>query len=373
MSAQPILLAAGGTGGHMFPAEATARALLAKGRDVVLVTDARGQAFDALPDVPVHRIAAASPSGGLLAKAKAAVLLARGTGQASRLIGRLDPAAVIGFGSYASIPTLYAGAGAGVPLLLHEQNAHLGRANRLMANKAAAIGTGFPRVDGLKAHIKAPVIMTGNPVRPAFLDHRDTVYAPPAADRPIRLLVLGGSQGARALSDLVPAALTGLPTEVQARIRLTQQVRTEDLDRVRAAYADTPIEADLARFFTDVPDRLAAAHLVIARAGASTVAELTCLGRPAILIPYPFATDDHQALNAQALEAAGAAMLAPQHSLTAERLREMVNHLLMDVGRLGWMAGNARAFAPIDAADRLADLAIGLGRGADAIETGRPA
>ena len=172
---------------------------------------------------------------------------------------------------------------------------------------------------------------------------------------------------------MVPAALTGLPTEVQARIRLTQQVRTEDLDRVRAAYADTPIEADLARFFTDVPDRLAAAHLVIARAGASTVAELTCLGRPAILIPYPFATDDHQALNAQALEAAGAAMLAPQHSLTAERLREMVNHLLMDVGRLGWMAGNARAFAPIDAADRLADLAIGLGHGADAIETGRPA
>lgn len=368
MTARPILLAAGGTGGHMFPAEATARALVAKGQTVALVTDARGQAFEALPEVPVHRVAAASPSGGLWTKAKAAVLLARGAGQASRLIKRLDPAAVIGFGSYASIPTLYAAAGARVPLLLHEQNAYLGRANRLMADKASAIATGFPRVDGLKTGVKAPVIMTGNPVRPAFVDHRDSAYTPPASDQPIRLLVLGGSQGARALSDLVPAALTGLPAEIQARIALTQQVRTEDLDRVRAAYADSPITTDLARFFTDVPDRLAAAHLVIARAGASTVAELTCLGRPAILIPYPFATDDHQTLNAQALEAAGAAVLAPQQSLTTDRLREMVDHLLMDVGRLSWMAGNARDFAPVDAAERLADLAIGLGQGAGAIE-----
>lgn len=363
MTDRPILLAAGGTGGHMFPAEATAQALLAKGQPVALVTDARGQAFDALPDVPVHRVSAASPAGGLWSKAKAAVLLARGAGQASRLIKQLDPAAIVGFGSYASIPALYAAAGAKVPMLLHEQNAHLGRANRLMADRASVIATGFPGVDGLKPTVRAPVIMTGNPVRQPFLAHRGAAYSPPTNTQPIRLLILGGSQGARILSDLVPDALTGLPDEVQARIKLTQQVRPEDHDRVRAAYAGSPIEADLARFFTDVPDRLAAAHLVIARSGASTVAELTCIGRPSILIPYPHATDDHQTLNAQALETAGSALLAPQSTLTVERLRNLIGHLLMDVGRLSWMAGNAADFAPIDAADRVADLAIALANG----------
>ncbi|WP_207458296.1 undecaprenyldiphospho-muramoylpentapeptide beta-N-acetylglucosaminyltransferase [Azospirillum sp. SYSU D00513] len=359
---KPILLAAGGTGGHFFPAEALARELLARGRAVTLVTDRRGQAFgDSLPEVPVHRIQAAAPGGGLLGKVKAAVQLGIGTIEARALMRQLDPCAVVGFGGYPSVPTVFAAGRAGIPTVLHEQNAVLGRANRMLAGRARRIAVAFPEMAAVRDADRAKLVRTGNPVRPPIAARRDAGYAAPSADGPVRLLVTGGSQGARVFSEIIPEALRRLPGALRARIELAQQCRPEELDATRARYQGMGLGAlTLESFFRDMPDRLAACHLAVTRAGASTVAELTCIGRPALLVPYPHAMDDHQTANARQLAAVGAAWLIPQPDFTAETLAERLTGLLSDPAALAHAARAAHGWGSDDAAVRLADAVVEL-------------
>jgi len=356
-----VLLAAGGTGGHVFPAEALAAVLIGRGCRVGLVTDARGQRHGGtLGALETWRVQAGGLAGsGPFGKLSGAVRLVWGMLQARRLLARLKPDVVVGFGGYAAFPACAAAIGAQRPTVIHEQNAVLGRANRLLASGATRIATALPVTrhvpTGKGGHV-------GNPVRPATLEVRDVPYAPPAPGAPIRLLVTGGSQGARILSDLVPLALAGLPDELRDRVRVAQQCRPEDLARVQEAYQAAGIQAETAAFFDDIPARLVSAHLVICRAGASTVAELTCVGRPALLIPYPHATDDHQSANARALDEAGAGWLTPQDSLDPATLSGRLAALLTAPETLAAVAGRARQMGRPDAAERLADLALSLAR-----------
>ncbi|SUS03897.1 UDP-N-acetylglucosamine--N-acetylmuramyl-(pentapeptide) pyrophosphoryl-undecaprenol N-acetylglucosamine transferase [uncultured Defluviicoccus sp.] len=359
-----IVLAAGGTGGHIFPAEALAAALAARGARTVLFTDRRGGSFGgALAGVEVCRIRAGGIAGlGIVARLRSIVDLGLGLVQALLRLRRLAPDAVVGFGGYASLPTVLAACWLGCPSLVHEQNAVLGRANRLLAGRVERIATAFEKLAHLPAAAAAKLVRTGMPVRPAFAGLERQSYPAPAADGAVRLLVLGGSQGARVLSTLVPAAIGLLPSDLRRRLAISQQCRPEDLEAVRSAYAGLAVAADLATFFDNVPSRLAAAHLVIARAGASTVAELTTVGRPAILIPYPYATDDHQAANAQALAAAGAAVAMTEAGLTAERLAGELAALLGAPDVLAALAAKSRAIGIPDAGDRLADLVMATAR-----------
>ncbi len=362
MTAALIVLAAGGTGGHVFPAEALASELLERGHALVLVTDRRGQAYGGtLGRLDTHRIAAGGIAGrGPLAKARAVAELGVGVLQARALLARLRPAAVVGFGGYASVPTMVAATLLGLPTAIHEQNAVLGRANRLLAGRVRRIATSYAQVAHVDHRLAAKVVRTGMPVRAAIAALRD--QPPPRLDEagPIRLLVLGGSQGARALSEVVPSALAALPEELRRRLSVSQQCRPEDLDAVRAAYAGSGVDANLDSFFHDIPERMAASHLVIARSGASTVAELTTLGRPAILVPYPHATDDHQTANAHAVDDCGGAWLMPQDSFTADALAARLAALLAQPGTLARAAECARAAGRPDAAQLLADLVAQL-------------
>ncbi|MBF0325409.1 MAG: undecaprenyldiphospho-muramoylpentapeptide beta-N-acetylglucosaminyltransferase [Alphaproteobacteria bacterium] len=362
MSAPLALLAAGGTGGHVFPAEALAATLMERGWRLGLVTDRRGQAYGGtLGAIDTWRIHAGAIAGrGILARIKAAAALGMGIIQARALLKRVRPDAIIGFGGYASVPTMVAATMLGLPTVLHEQNGVLGRANRLLAGRVRAIATSYATVAHLDLAWAAKVTQTGMPVRPQIAALRDAAYPALDAASPISLLVLGGSQGARILSEVVPAALKGLPEALRSRIRISQQCRPEDLDGVRAAYAGSGIDATLDSFFADVPERLAAAHLVIARSGASTMAELTCLGRPAILVPYPHAVDDHQTANARALDEVGGAWLMPQTDFTAHTLAARLESLFAQPGTLARAACCARAAGRPDAALRLADLVISL-------------
>ncbi|MGE5546134.1 MAG: undecaprenyldiphospho-muramoylpentapeptide beta-N-acetylglucosaminyltransferase [Solirubrobacterales bacterium] len=362
MSQPFAVLAAGGTGGHVFPAEALASELLARGWRLALVTDKRGHAYGGtLGSLETFRISAGGIAGrGLLPKVRAVFELGIGVIQARGLLGRLRPTALIGFGGYASVPTMVAGTMLGIPTAIHEQNAVLGRANRLLAGRVRRIATSYSHVEHLDPAWHRKVVQTGMPVRAAVAAQREATYPPLDAEGPVDLLVLGGSQGARVLSEVVPAALARLPHSLRERIRISQQCRPEDLEGVRAAYAGTGIQATLESFFSDVPERMAAAHLVIARSGASTVAELTALGRPAILVPYPHAIDDHQTANARAVDEAGGAWLMPQSAFTADSLASRLESLLTQPGTLVRAAGCARAAARPDAAARLADLVAAL-------------
>ena len=362
MSAPLALLAAGGTGGHVFPAEALAATLLERGWRLGLVTDRRGESYGGtLGRIETWRIAAGAVAGrGPAGRIKAVAEMGLGIIQARALLKRLQPAAVIGFGGYASVPAMLAATLLGLPAAIHEQNAVLGRANRMLAGRVRAIATSYPQVAHLDAAWAAKVTQTGMPVRPGIAALRDFPYSALDGTLPVRLLVLGGSQGARVLSEVVHAALAALPDGLRTRLSVVQQCRPEDLEQVRAAYAASNIPATLDSFFTDIPERMAAAHLVIARAGASTVAELTCLGRPSILVPYPHATDDHQTANARAVDEAGGAWLMPQPAFTAAALTARLEQLFCQPGTLARAAGCARAAGRPDAAARLADLAVSL-------------
>ena len=361
-----VVLAAGGTGGHMFPAEALARALLTRGRRVALMTDGRGEAFgERLPGVALHRIRAGRTSGNLLRKALGLVELALGTLEAGRQLRALGPAAVVGFGGYPSVPTMLAAVRQNRPTVIHEQNALLGRANRLLASRARRIATSFAEVTGIGPGDRGRVTETGNPVRPAVTALRETPYRESRGDAAFELLVLGGSQGARILSAVIPEALARLPEPLRRRLRLAQQARPEDLEAVRAAHAASGIGADIRPFFDDVPARLAWAQLVIARSGASTVAELTVMGRPAILVPYRYAADDHQTANARALEAAGAAWVMTETVFTVDALSHRLETLMEAPDTLAKAARAAHGLGRPDAAERLADLV--LATAADAV------
>ncbi len=351
-------LAAGGTGGHLFPAEAVARLLVASGAAVHLLTDRRADAFAAsAPGVTIDQVRAGQLGGGPLHAAYGLAELAVGMMQARRLLRRLAPAAVIGFGGYPSVPTMLAAAQLGLPTLIHEQNAVFGRANRLLAPRARRIATGFAATRGLRPADLARAVHTGNPVRPAIQAVGEIPYAPPVAT--IELLITGGSQGARIFSEIVPTALRQLPDGLRTRLQVSQQARPEDKDAVAAQYREAGIGATVDSFFTDMPARLQRAHLVICRAGASTIAELAASGRPAVLVPYPHAMDDHQTANAAAFAKSGGWVIA-QPEFTAARLAGRLAGLLGDAAALIAAAAAARAFARDDAALRLAALAQDL-------------
>jgi UDP-N-acetylglucosamine--N-acetylmuramyl-(pentapeptide) pyrophosphoryl-undecaprenol N-acetylglucosamine transferase len=350
----PILLAAGGTGGHVFPAEALAAELLKRGHRVGLVTDTRGKGFGQnLPELPLYRIPAGTPSGrSLLGKLMSVVEIGHGVVAALTLLGLTRPVAVVGFGGYPALPLLLAARLRKIPIVVHEQNAVLGRVNRLVARFATRIATSFPATHFLPE--QAVVTVTGNPVRPAILAAADVPYTAP--DQSLRVLIMGGSQGARVLSDSVPAALASLPAEMKKRLRVVQQCRAEDLDRVRAAYTAAGIQAETATFFSDVAQRLAVAHLVVSRSGASSTAEIAVIGRPSLLVPYAHAMDDHQTANAQALAHAGGAEVIAQDKFTPERVAMAFNDLLADPAQLADMAAHARSVGRPLAAQALADL-----------------
>lgn len=359
MTVRHIALAAGGTGGHVFPALGLAEALCRRGHLVTVLTDARGNAFDVAEAAwTVRRIRASSPSKpGLIAKLTAGAQLGLGLLDARRVLkaGAVD--AVVGFGGYPSVPTVLAAATRQLPVVLHEQNAVLGRANRWLAGRARAIATSFDVTQGLEGRT-VTIERTGNPVRPAILERRAEAYPGVPLEGPVRLLVFGGSLGARVFSDVVPAAIGALPKALRDRIQITQQCRPEDVDRVKAAHDGFGRQVEVKPFFDDIPDRLAAAHLVIARAGASTVAELAVIGRPSILVPYRYAMDDHQSANAAALVRAGGGWSIAEASLTPKDLTERLNILLNDPGQLAAAAAAARAFGITDATERLAALVL---------------
>jgi UDP-N-acetylglucosamine--N-acetylmuramyl-(pentapeptide) pyrophosphoryl-undecaprenol N-acetylglucosamine transferase len=358
---QPFVLAAGGTGGHRFPAEALAGELIARGRRVHLLTDARTDAFAGrVVGIDVHWVRTGRLGGGPIRNAYAFAELAAGAVQARRLLRRLSPAGVIGFGGYPSVPTMLAAAYLGLPTVIHEQNAVLGRANRLLAARMGQIATGFPAIKGLRPADRARAIYTGNPVRQAVLGAGEGGYFPPRPGEPVELLVLGGSQGAHIFSELVPPALAALPALLRGALRVSQQARAEDLAAAARRYAEIGIAAELESFFSDVPHRLARAHLVICRAGASTVAELAAAGRPALLVPYPHAADDHQAANAQAFAEAGGGWTVAQADLSPDTLACRLEQLFADRARLTAAAQAAFQFGRRDAAHRLALLALGL-------------
>jgi len=368
-----FVLAAGGTGGHLFPAEALARLLVAAGGSVHLVTDQRADTFaEAVPGVAICRVRAGRLGGGPLHSAYGLAELAVGIVQARRLLRRLAPAAVIGFGGYPSAPTMLAATRLGLPTLIHEQNAVLGRANRLLAPRAHRIATGFAETFGLRPADQSRAVHTGNPVRPAILAAA-CGYGAPEPGRPIELLILGGSQGARIFSEIVPPALAALTPGIRARLRVSQQARPEDRSAVTAKLQALGIEAEVESFFADVPARLARAHLVICRAGASTVAELAIAGRPALLVPYPHATDDHQSANAGEFAASGGAWVVPQSELTPGVLAERLKQLFADPAGLRAAAEAARSVARDDAAERLAALAQALTRGRNGVPLERAA
>jgi len=358
-----IVLAAGGTGGHVFPAEALAQELLSMGHRLALVTDKRGTGYaGTLGLIDTHHISAQGLAGqGVLGKLKGLIALGRGILQARHLLHELNPAAVVGFGGYASAPTMIAATQLGLPTIIHEQNAVLGRANRLLAKRVNRVCTSYDL--SKPAPIGAEIVRTGMPVRPAIAAQRATAYVAPMENGPIKLLVFGGSQGARIFSDVIPAAVNLLAEPLRKRLEISQQCRPEELDRTHAAYAEAGVHVQLRHFFDNVPELLANAHLLIARSGASTVAEVSVVGRPSILVPYPFAADDHQTANAQALATEGGAWLLRQPQFTPEALAERLTQFAATPYSLTAAAAAAAAFAVPDAASRLADVVTTLIRG----------
>jgi UDP-N-acetylglucosamine--N-acetylmuramyl-(pentapeptide) pyrophosphoryl-undecaprenol N-acetylglucosamine transferase len=353
-----ILLAAGGTGGHLFPAEALATALMKRGLRVRLVTDERAIRYSGLFSkamidvVPSETVRGRTP----WALARTGAMLGAGTIKALALMQRLKPAAVVGFGGYPTLPPLFAAKLAGVPTLIHDSNAVLGRANRFLSTRVSAIATSLPGVLDRDPTLAGKTTVTGTPMRPAVLAAATVAYAVPGLTDPLRLLVVGGSQGARIMADVVPGAIERLEPALWSRVVLVQQVRDEDMARVRAVYDRLKIKAELALFFGDLPARLASSHLVVSRSGAGTVAELAAIGRPSILVPLPGAIDQDQFANAGVLAAVDGAIRLPQDEFTPDRLAAEISALAAEPQRLAAMAQAARSVGRLDAAERLADL-----------------
>lgn len=362
MTAPLVLLSAGGTGGHLFPAESLANALKASGVRVVLVTDKRANAYaGSFPAEEIIEIPSATPSGrSVLQMAKAAFLLGKGILKAIPVIRRLKPAAAVGFGGYPTVPPILAASFLGVPTVIHEANGVLGRANRLLARRASLIATGFEATKGVPADVSGQRVHSGNPIRPPVLEAAKIAYPALSQDSRVKLLVFGGSQGARVMSDIVPPAIALLPTEIRARLSICQQAREEDLQRVRETYRKLDVACEVEPFFKDLPRRIADAHLVISRSGASTVAELSVIGRPSILVPLPGSLDQDQAANAKTLADIGAAIVLTQVEFTPERLASEIQGLLTEPERLTRAAASAKSAGISDAAERLAEAVLKL-------------
>ncbi len=353
-----LVIAAGGTGGHMIPADALSDALLRRGHRVTLLTDARGLRFPGLFERAERHVIAAATASGMnpLAWARAWLSVRQGRAEGKRIARDVGANAVIGFGGYPALPGMLAGIALKLPVILHEQNAVLGRVNRYMANKVSAIALTYAQTGRVDGALQRKVVVTGNPVRQAINDARDLPYEVPVGDAPFRLLVIGGSQGARILSTLVPAAIAALPAQLRARLVVQQQCRPEDLSGVVEAYRATGVQAEALAYMADLPQRMAAAHLVVSRAGASTMAELMAMGRPAILIPYKAATDDHQTANAAGFVATGAGVMLPEDSTSAATMAGHLTGFMGSHEALAGAAAAAKALGHPDAAERLADL-----------------
>ncbi|MDB5608815.1 MAG: undecaprenyldiphospho-muramoylpentapeptide beta-N-acetylglucosaminyltransferase [Bradyrhizobium sp.] len=353
-----ILLAAGGTGGHLFPAEALGVELIRRGFRVRLVTDARALRYsglfskDTIDVVPSETVRGRMP----WSLAYTGVVLAAGTVVALNLMRRLKPAAVVGFGGYPTVPPLLAARLFGVPTLVHEANAVLGRANRFLSSRVSAIATSLPGVLDRDPELSAKITTVGTPMRPAILAAAAVKFVSPEPTGSLRLLVVGGSQGARVMADIVPGAIERLEPALWNRLILTQQVREEDMARVRAVYDRLNINAELAPFFSDLPARLASSQLVVSRSGAGTVAELGAIGRPSILVPLPGSIDQDQFANAGVLVQANGALRIPQVDFTSDRLAAEISALAAEPARLTAMAAGARTVGRLDAAEQLADL-----------------
>ncbi len=352
-----VLLAAGGTGGHLFPAEALAVALEKRGAAIELATDPRAAQFK-FPARAVHLIPSATVRGrNPVALARTFGVLALGTMKAWVLIGRIRPSVVVGFGGYPTVPPLMAASMRGVPTVLHEQNGVMGRANRLLAPRVSTIATGFRTLSNLDPRLQSKINFTRNPLRPQVIEAAAMPYAAPAGGS-LHLVVFGGSQGAHVMAEIVPAAIGLLAPELRARLRIVHQARAEDLAGVRALYAELGVAAECAPFFADLPRRVAEAHLVISRSGASTVAELSAIGRPSILVPLPHALDQDQFANAGVLAQTGGAIRLEQRDFKPERLAAEIAALLGDAVRLSRMAQAVKSAGTLDAAERLADLVL---------------
>ncbi|MDX2095677.1 MAG: undecaprenyldiphospho-muramoylpentapeptide beta-N-acetylglucosaminyltransferase [Alphaproteobacteria bacterium] len=359
-----IVLAAGGTGGHIFPAVALAEVLRARGYTPHLVTDHRFHHYNkssgdgVLGTIPIHTICAASLGGGVVRKLRNIFGIGLGVVQAWRILRRLQPLAVVGFGGYPSFPTLVASIARGERTILHEQNSVLGRVNRVLARRAEKIATSYPETRRMPESARPRVVLTGNPVRAAVCAIAQVEYPALTEDGLLRVLVIGGSQGASVFSDVVPEAMKRLPGDLRGRIRLDQQCRTGEIEAVRAAYAALGMQVDTAPFFVDMAVRLAAAHLVICRAGASTVSELMVAGKPAILVPLPIAADNHQYYNAQAIEDTGAGWVVTQQAFTPEALAAKIETLMRSPHRLTEAAARMRLLANVEAAQALAEVVV---------------
>ena len=354
-----LLIAAGGTGGHMFPAQALAEAMLARGWRVRLSTDARGARYtEGFPQaVEITQISSATfARGSILAKALVPFRIAGGILNATFQVWRDRPSVVVGFGGYPSIPVLSAAVLLGLPRMIHEQNGVLGRVNQLFAARVNKVACGtWPTTlpDGVVGEA------TGNPVRQTVLDRAGAGYIPPG-DYPMSIVIIGGSQGARVLSQVVPAAIAALDPTLRARLRIAHQARAEDRTAVIAAYATAGVQAEVEPFFTDIPRRLSEAQLVISRAGASSVADISTIGRPSILIPFAAATGDHQTANARGLVEAGGAVVVQEAGLQAADLATQITTILSDPHHAEAMARAALSQSRPDATTRLVALVTAL-------------
>ncbi|TCK23313.1 UDP-N-acetylglucosamine-N-acetylmuramylpentapeptide N-acetylglucosamine transferase [Ancylobacter aquaticus] len=359
-----VMLAAGGTGGHLFPAEALAGVLAARGVDVDLVTDSRAARYAGhFPARRLHVLPAETVRGrSPVALARTALTLGLGFVKGFRLMRAMRPSIVVGFGGYPTLPPILAAHYAGFPTLIHEANAVMGRANTLLAARVTAIASGYPDICAAKPNLAAKAHHTGNPVRPAVIAAAEVPFAPLTPGGPIDLLVTGGSQGARVMSEVVPNGIEALDAALRTRLRLVQQARPEDIEAVRATYARLGVQAEIEPFFADLPARIARAHLVISRSGAMTVAELGVIGRPSILVPLPGALDQDQLANATALANGGGAVVMPQSHFTPDSFATALARLAGEPGRLEAMATAARAMGRADAAERLAALVLDLGK-----------
>lgn len=371
MSQRPhLVIAAGGTGGHMVPAHVLGQEMTARGYAVSLITDDRGLRYPGLFDgCPRHVVESGSLSGrNPIGWAKALLSIRKGRAAAKAIYRREHPVAVVGFGGYPTLPALLGAFATGVPTIIHDSNTVLGRVNRMLAGRVNVIATAFPNIRRLPMREGGKVALVGNPVRAEIVALRDRPF--PATDGELQLLIIGGSQGATVLSKVVPAAVDRLPAALKARLRVTQQCRPEDLEEVRAAYAATGVPADLATFLQDMPERLAKAHLVIARSGASTVSEVAVAGRPAIFVPLPTSTDNHQVYNAQEMVDAGGAQMILQPDFTPERVAAAIEAFLGVPEKLEAAAQAARSTGRPDAAARLADIVEALGKRGRAAASG---
>ena len=351
-----VLLSAGGTGGHVFPARALAEELLRRGLRVALATDTRGlKYFDGLDaSVPRYIIASGTYTSGVVGKINGVFELAKGFIQSLKLIHRYKPIAIVGFGGYPSAPPLFAGQVMGVPTILHEQNAILGLANKLLAPFARKIALSYAETVGMSAGLLSKSVFVGNPVRQTIADLSSEPY--PSMDNKINIMIVGGSQGAKVFSDVVPIAIARLPPEIQKRLHIIQQSRPDAVESVRDIYSKTELDFEIKSFFDDMPERIKKTHLFITRSGASTIAELTAAGRPAIYVPFPWNRDNQQVYNAEQVEKAGGGWMVLERNLTVEGLKTLLLNLLESPEKLTGAAASAKRLGKINASSLLAEI-----------------